>query len=362
MSLLFQPIEINSLTLPNRFIRSATAERMAAADGSLLPEAALLYEKLSRGGVGLIITGHASISPEGRAHRWMTGIHDDSLLPGLKMATEAAHRGGGKIAVQINHSGGMKEVDLDQGPPLAPSACLYEQTGQQARELSVEEIERIIEQFGQAARRAISADFDAIQIHAAHGYLANQFLSPLANQRNDDWGGRLKNRMRFLLSVYQRVREEVGPDYPLLCKLAISDFKEGGLTEEEGLEVAGRLAEAGIDALEISGGLAGSRYVKGRADLEWMRKEAYFSPYAKRVKERVGVPVILVGMMRTLAGMERMIAEGYADLIALCRPFIREPDLVHRLQEGLQGRSTCISCNQCTGPLRSEPIACRASK
>jgi len=362
MSLLFSPITINSLTLPNRFVRSATAERMAAPDGSLLPEAARLYENLTEGGVGLIITGHASVSREGRAHPWMTGIHDDSHLPGLREATEAAHRAGGRIAVQINHSGGMKEVDLDLSPPLAPSACLYEQTGHQARELSGGEIERIIEEFGQAARRALAAGFDAIQIHAAHGYLVNQFLSPLTNQRRDHWGGSLRNRMRFLLSVYGRVRQEVGRGYPLLCKLAISDFKEGGLTAEDGLQVAERLAREGIDALEISGGLAGSRYVKGRADLEWMRKEGYFSPYTRQVKERVKVPVILVGMMRSLDFMERALAEGYADLIALCRPFIREPDVIKRLQEGLQGKSTCTSCNECTGPSRSEPIACRSPR
>ncbi|MDH7501013.1 MAG: NADH:flavin oxidoreductase, partial [candidate division NC10 bacterium] len=361
MPLLFQPISINSLTLPNRFVRSATAERMAAADGSLLPEAAQLYERLARGGVGLIITGHASVSREGRAHPWMTGIHEDSHLPGLRRATKAVHRAKGKIAVQINHSGGLKEVDLDQSPPLAPSARLYEPTGREARELSEEEIERIIEDFGQAARRALAANFDAIQIHAAHGYLTNQFLSPLTNQRRDSWGGSLKNRMRFLLSAYRRVRKEVGPHYPLLCKLAISDFKEGGLSVKEGLQVAECLTQEGMDALEISGGLAGSRYVKGRADLEWMRKEGYFSPYTRQVKERVKVPVILVGMMRSLDFMERALAEGTADLVALCRPFIREPDLVRRLQEGLQPKSTCTSCNQCTGPSRSEPIACRVS-
>jgi 2,4-dienoyl-CoA reductase-like NADH-dependent reductase (Old Yellow Enzyme family) len=359
MSILFHPVSIGSLTLANRFVRSATAERMARANGSLLPEAAQLYKELARGGVGLIITGHAYVSPEGKAHAWMTGIDRESLMAGLKEATGAAHEAAGKIAIQINHSGGLKEVDLNQSPPLAPSSLVYEQTGHLARELSEEEIERIIEQFGQAARRALLADFDAIQIHAAHGYLANQFLSPLTNQRTDDWGGTLENRMRFLLSVYERVRKEVGAHYPLLCKLAISDFKEGGLLVEEGMEVAEALAAEGIDALEISGGLAGSRYVKGRSELEWMRKEAYFSPYSKGVKERVKVPVILVGMMRHLEVMERMVEEGYADLIALCRPFIREPDLVNRLRDGPQFGSTCTSCNLCPGPARNEPIACR---
>ena len=362
MSILFHPIAIDSLTLANRFVRSATAERMARANGSLLPGAAQLYKELARGGVGLIITGHAYISPEGQAHAWMTGIDRDSLLPGLQEATDATHEAGGKIAIQINHSGGLKEVHLDQSPPLAPSALLYEQTGHQARELSEEEIEQIIEQFGQAARRALLANFDAIQIHAAHGYLTNQFLSPLTNRRTDRWGGTSENRMRFLLSVYQRVREEVGAEYPLLCKLAISDFKEGGMTVEEGMEVAEALAAEGIDALEISGGLAGSRYVKGRSDLEWMKKEGYFSPYTQGVKERVKVPVILVGMMRHLEVMERMVEEGYADLIALCRPFIREPDLVNRLRYGLQPGSTCTSCNLCPGPARNEAIACRVSR
>ena len=362
MSILFHPTTIDSLTLANRFVRSATAERLARANGSLLPEAAQLYKELARGGVGLIITGHAYISPEGKAHAWMAGIDHDSLLPGLQEATDAAHGAGGKIAVQINHAGGLKEVNLDQGPPLAPSSMLYAQTGHQARELTNGEIEQIIEQFGQAARRALQANFDAIQIHAAHGYLTNQFLSPLTNRRADRWGGTLENRMRFLLSVYQRMRQEVGTKYPLLCKLAISDFKEGGMTVEEGMEVAETLAEEGINALEISGGLAGSRYMKGRSDLEWMKQEAYFSPYTHGVKERVKVPVILVGMMRHLEVMERMIEEGYADLIALCRPFIREPDLVNLLRDGLQPGSTCTSCNLCPGPARNEAIACRVPR
>jgi len=362
MSILFHPKTISSMTLANRFVRSATAERMARANGSLLPEAAKLYGELARGGVGLIVTGHAYVSPEGKAQLWMTGIDRDSLLPGLKEATDAAHRGGGKIAIQINHAGGLKEVDLAEGPPLAPSAMFYPQTGHQAAELSNEEIEQIVEQFGQAARRARMADFDAIQIHAAHGYLVNQFLSPLTNHRTDRWGGTLENRMRFLLSVYRRMRGEVGASYPLLCKLAISDFKEGGLLVEEGMEVAEALAAEGIDALEISGGLAGSRYMKGRSDLEWMKKEGYFSPYTKGVKERVEVPVILVGMMRHLEVMERMVEEGYADLIALCRPFIREPDLVNRLRDGLQPGSTCTSCNLCPGPARNEAIACRVPR
>ena len=362
MSQLFAPLTINSLNLANRFVRSATAERMAGADGGLLSEAARLYGALAQGGVGLIVTGHAYVAAEGIAHRWMTGIHEDSRVPGLKAATAAVHRAGGKIAIQINHSGGMKEVDLDQGPPLAPSALPYEQTGHRAQELSEGQIEEIIEQFGQAARRAKLANFDAIQIHGAHGYLANQFLSPLTNQRTDRWGGGLGNRMRFLICLHRRVREEVGRDYPLLCKLAISDFKEGGLTVEEGLEVATRLAEEGLDALEISGGLAGSRHVKGRTDLEWMKEEGFFRPYTRRVKEEVRIPVILVGMLRHLEFMERMLAEGYADLVALCRPFIREPDLVNRLREGIAPASTCRSCNQCTGPSRSEPIACRVPR
>lgn len=359
MSELFTPIAIHSLTLSNRFVRSATAERLAGSDGRLLPEAAHLYAKLAEGGVGLIVTGHAYVTREGQAHSWMTGIHNDACIPPFKEATDATHRAGGRIAIQINHSGGQKEVDLDQLPPLAPSAQLYEQTGNSARELTEEEIGGIIEGFGRAARRAVTAGFDAIQIHGAHGYLANQFLSPLTNRRSDRWGGSLENRARFLLSVYRQVRAEVGADYPLLCKLAISDFKEGGMPVEEGIEVARRLAEEGIDALEVSGGLAGSRYMKGRDDLEWMKREGYFSPYTKQVKERMGIPVILVGMMRSLAFMERMITEGYADLIALCRPFIRDPDLVNRLKEGRSTQVTCASCNQCTGPSRMEPIACR---
>jgi len=360
MEILFEPITINGMVLKNRLVRTATAERMSPADGRFTQEMISLYKRLARGGVGLIITGHAYIHPLGRAERRMTGIHNDGLIPALKRLVGEVHKLKTKIVMQINHCGGRRDKDVGEETPIGPSTIEYKPLEIISRAMEPEEIEQVIDLFAQAARRVKNAGFDGVEIHSVHGYLINQFLSPVTNKREDSWGGSLDNRMRFLLEVYKRIRETVGKDYPVLARIPAGDFVEGGLTVEEALEVARKLSELGIDAIDLSGGLAGSRYRKGRKDLLWMKKEAYFRPYARMVKKVTRVPVILVGGLRNPETMKKALEEETADLIGLARPLIREPDFPNRIRRGDLRRAECVSCSNCSGRSGREPTKCRA--
>jgi len=359
LDILFEPIRINGIVLKNRFVRTATAERMSPPDGTFTQEMVNLYIRLAQGGVGLIITGHAYVHPLGKAESRMTGIHNDSLIPALKKLVDEVHKLDTKIVMQINHSGGRRDKDVGEETPIGPSTVEYEPLEIISREMAVEEIEEVIDLFGQAALRVKKAGFDGVEIHSVHGYLINQFLSPLTNKRKDSWGGSLDNRMRFLLEVYRVIREAVGKGYPVLAKIPAGDFVEGGLSVTEARQVAKKLSELGIDAIELSGGLAGSRYRKGRRDLAWMRKEAYFRPYSKMVKKVTRCPVILVGGLRKPETMKRIIEEGAADLIGLARPLIREPDFPNRIRRGDVRKAECVSCSNCSGLSGREPTRCR---
>ena len=351
MSILFTPQRIGRLEIRNRFVRSATAEKKAHADGSPSPAQAELYRALAEGGVGLIITGHAYVAPEGKCHPEMLGIYDDFLIPKLAELARAAHEGGAKIAVQINHGGRQVDPKLVEAGqvPLAPSPIANPATGYIPRELTTGEIEEIIQAYGQAARRAKEAGFDAVQIHGAHGYLVNQFLSPAANWREDGWGGDPERRLAFLREVYSHIRRMVGPDYPILIKLVGEDFCPGGLRLTRTLEVVRALSEWGIDAIEVSGGIAGPLGSSTRADIRTTGDEAYFLPWVKEVRKATQVPLMIVGGLRSRGVMDEILDEGVADFISMSRPFIREPDLVRRLQVEGKEAADCISCGLCSG-------------
>jgi 2,4-dienoyl-CoA reductase-like NADH-dependent reductase (Old Yellow Enzyme family) len=203
----------------------------------------------------------------------------------------------------------------------------------------------------------VEAGFDGVQIHCAHGYLGSQFISPYTNTRDDQWGGSLENRMRFPLEVYSRMRKTVGDTYPLLIKLNSEDFISGGLTIEQSVQIAQALSDKGIDAIEISGGMAEtvSEFIKPNILEE--RDEAYFLTNARRFKEVIDVPLILVGGLRSFGLMEKLVERGEAEMVALSRPFIREPDLVNRWKQGDREKADCISCCGCI-KFRDEPVRC----
>jgi 2,4-dienoyl-CoA reductase-like NADH-dependent reductase (Old Yellow Enzyme family) len=356
--MLFEPGKIGTLELPNRLIRSATAENMADPGGRPRPPMKDLYRELARGGVGLIISGHMYVAPSGKAHPEMTGIYDDALIPHLAELTATVHDAGGRVAAQINH-GGMQCSRRTVSQTVAPSAIDAPFLSRPAREMTTGEIDAAVQAYADAAWRAREAGFDAVQIHGAHGYLISQFLSPFTNRRSDAWGGDLEGRMRFLEAVCEAVRERVGPDYPVFIKLGMMDAVEGGLTAEEGVEVAAALAGMGLDAVEISGGIGGGGSLNTRPGIRSRADEAYFRPLARRARARTSLPIALVGGLRSREVMEDVLGAGDADFISISRPLICEPHLPDRLREGVQDRSSCISANRCWPEGPGEGIDCR---
>lgn len=359
MSLLFTPHSIGSLSIPNRLIRSATAERMSDNDGIPLPALEDCYRELAAGGAGLIISGHLFIHPSGKAHPEMTGAHIDATIPGLNALAVAVHREGGLLAGQINH-GGMNASAWND--PMAPSSIQLETMTRPAREISLSEIEQMIEAFGLAANRVKLAGFDAIQIHAAHGYLISQFLSPVTNCRTDHWGGDFDRRLNFLREVCRFVRGYVGEDFPLLIKLGMEDGLEGGLTASEGALITTELEALGIDAIEISSGIGSPRINASRKGVRNEMEEAYFHPLARLAANSTQLPIALVGGIRSRQVMDSLLDTGDVNFISLCRPLIREPDLPNRLKAGTTDRSACISANNCWPRNTQEGIACKCPK
>jgi 2,4-dienoyl-CoA reductase-like NADH-dependent reductase (Old Yellow Enzyme family) len=325
-----------------------------------LPSLVDLYRTLARGGVGLIVTGHAYVSPEGKAHPEMLSAHCDQMLPGLKTLADAAHVAGGRIALQINHGG--RNCDEGCTPmTIAPSA-VPTPAGSTPREMTSDDIMATVHAFAQAARRAKVAGFDAVQLHAAHGYLIGQFLSPHSNRRTDAWGGDFERRLRFLAAVCEAVRGEVGRDYPVFIKLGMMDNLEqapDGLTPDDGAQIVARLADLGLDAVEVSGGYSGGTDFNGRLAVGFKVPEAYFRPLACRAKAATSLPVILVGGLRSRAVMDEVLAAGDADMLSLCRPLIREPDLPNRLQSGEATVAACISGGRCWAEGLGQGIACK---
>jgi 2,4-dienoyl-CoA reductase-like NADH-dependent reductase (Old Yellow Enzyme family) len=315
---------------------------------------------LAEGGVGLIITGHSYVSREGQASPWQLGIHEDAMLPELAHMTAAVHRSGGKICCQIAHAGAQAAAHLSGMEAIGPSVLLVDGKAM-CREMSKEDIDRVVRAFGDAAARAKRSGFDAVELHAAHGYLLSQFLSPLVNRRTDEYGGTLANRGRMTLEVLRSVRHAVGPDYPVLIKVNAEDFAEGGFSVEDMLELSAMLEKEGIDAIELSGGTGGeaSKYQPVRFGTIAKENEAYYRDAARRFKKSVRVPLILVGGIRSADVAERIVDEGTADYIAMCRPLICEPDLVNRWKNGDPTKSACVSDNRCFKPARAgEGLRC----
>lgn len=352
--MLFTSGTIGSLALSNRLIRSATAEKMADPSGSPRPPLLKLYRDLAQGGVGLIITGHLYISSGGKCHPEMTGIHEDRLVPDLQALTEVVHQEGGKIVAQLNHGGGKCSPEAVERP-LAPSTDPEQFYKQPVRISTEEDLHSVISSFGDAARRAKEAGFDGIQIHAAHGYLLSQFISPLTNRREDKWG----NRFRLVGEVCRAVRREVGPAYPVLIKFGMADGIPEGLSAEEGAKIAARFQEWGLDGIEISTGFSGSRLKSIQKGIRREEEEAYLLPLIQKARQATPLPLIAVGGFRSRKVMEQVLLGGWADFISLSRPLIREPDLPVLLQEGKVSASSCLSANNCWPENPGEGIACK---
>ena len=359
MTSLFEPSEINGMKLRNRFVRSATWEGLAAEDGSCTPQLVDLMETLAAGGVGLIISSHAYVQKVGQAGTGQLGIHKDDMIPGLKQMTAAVHNQRGTIVCQLAHAGFFGNEKLSGQTPIAPSAIDGIVEGMR-KEMTPDDIQKVITAFATAARRAKVAGFDGVQIHGAHGYLLSEFISPLFNHRTDEYGGSIENRARLPLAVLQAIREAVGADYPVLIKLNCKEFVDEGLQPAEFVEVGKMLADAGIDAIEVSGGLPTSPKVKAsQLGINREEKEAYFQEEARALRRETDVALILVGGNRSFHVAEGLVAEGVADYISMSRPLIREPHLINRWKAGDLTKSACVSDNLCFQPaIKGEGIYC----
>ena len=355
MTQLFEETSIKSMTMRNRIIRSATWEGMCDPDGRPTQKLINCYEDLSRGKVGLIISGYTFIRPDGKGLPGKMGIHTDNFENDFKKLTHAVHAAGGTIAIQLVHAGGQTTAKNAGRQPLAPSSVEVDQFPEIPAELTREDIQDIVADFGAGSRRAKAWGFDAVQFHGAHGFLINQFLSPLTNRRTDEYGGSIENRCRFMLEVYQKVRETVGDNYPVMIKLNASDNLDGGLEIDDAVYAAKALARTGIDAIEVSAGTpASGSKTAAREKINSPEKEAYNLELALGIKEQVNCPVMVVGGFRSYSVIEKTLRGNDVSYIAMSRPFIREPGLVNRWLQGDRKPARCISCNGCFKPGREE--------
>ena len=373
----FQAGSIGQLAIKNRLVRSATFEYMGTETGEVNDALVRLYRNLAEGGVGLIITGFASVHPESYVHPQQMRAHDDGYIEGLQRIPDAVHEldNGCRIFLQLNHTGRQQISPELADWSVAPSAVYDELFLRTPRELNRREIEDIIDCFAESIRRARDARFDGVQLHAAHGWLLSTFLSPRTNKRTDAYGGSTENRVRILDEIFKRARSMVGESFPILVKLSSEDYLPGGMNLDEGKRVAERLSKIGFSALEISGGMWESMtrdekelgwkpvpIPEARVDIKTKDQEAYFWGNAREIRKVVEAPLILVGGLRSLEIVEKVLGEGSVDFCSMSRPFIREPDFPNKWLAGEgKGGTQCISCNRCT-PRPERSLECRAGE
>ena len=330
MAYMLKPLETGKLKLKNRLVMPPMATSKAEKDGRVSKDILDYYEEKSEGGyISLIIIEHSFILPEGQATEQQLAVSDDNMIEGLRKLADVIHKNGSKAVMQLNHAGSGAFEKIIGTTPLAPSAIANPRKGDMPRELSVGEINKIIEAFGNAAWRAKEAGFDGVEIHSAHGYLLNQFLSPLTNKRTDEYGGNINNRIRIHLQVIEAVRKVVGDEYPVLLRLGASDYKEGGTTIEDSQTAASEFEKAGIDIIDISGGFSGY-------SLEGVTEQGYFAPLSEAVKKVVSIPVILTGGITEVQAAEQLLAEGKADLIGVGRAILKDSKWPQRAIESLR--------------------------
>lgn len=357
MKTLFDKTSISSMKMKNRFFRGALWEELADEKGHMTEELSKIYEELAQGGVSTIITGYAFVTKDEQPNPGMMGIYDDSFIPEYKEFTDKIHKLGANIVMQIVYGGFMTDFNVGERVIWGPSTTQNEVTGTWSQEMTKEEIKYLVDCFAKAAKRVKESGFDGVEIHAAHGYLLSQFLSPYFNKRQDEYGGSIENRGRIIFEVYEAIREAVGKDFPVLIKLNSTDgLEEGGLTNEDSLYVAKKLSELGIDAIEVSGGNQCIKFVDDN-NLGATRtkvnsspdKQSYFKDFAVRLANEVDTPIILIGGNRNMDTMEDLLNNGNVQYFTFSRPLTAEPDLINKLEEDRQHKFKCVSCNACAG-------------
>jgi len=339
---LAQPLTLpNGSTLPNRLGKAAMSEQLGTRENAPTEGLAQLYQAWGRGGAGLLITGNVMIDRRALGEPGNVVLEDARHLDLIRSWATAAQAEGAQALVQINHPGRQAPRAATKDP-VAPSAVALKGFGGMfapPRALEPDEIQGLIQRFANTAKLAVDAGFAGVQVHGAHGYLISQFLSPLTNLREDDWGGSPEKRRRFLLEVLRAIRAAVGPGPTVSLKLNSADFQRGGFSEQESMQVVSALNDEAVDLLEISGGTYEHTPWEGTGKQpeqreSTRRREAYFLDYAEQVKELAQMPLMLTGGFRTAAGMEEAIESGAVSVVGLARPLAVEPDLPLRLLSG----------------------------
>jgi NADPH2 dehydrogenase len=309
---LLDSLEVKGLTLKNRIVMPPMHTGLATAEGAVTDNLIEHYVRRSKA-LGLLIVEHSYVSLDGRLSKRQLGIYNDSLVSGLEKLSSRVHATGTPVVIQINHAGRAASMEITGMKPVAPSL------NENARELRIEKIEALVEAFAKAAERAMRAGFDGVEVHGAHGFLLNQFFSPLANRRRDKYGGSLENRMRFPLEVVERAKEKVGGRL-LLYRLGSDDLDPAGIKIEDSKKFAVKLEQAGVDIIDVSGGLCGSR------PAEFEDRQGYFIPQAEQIKKLVNIPVIGVGGITEPEYADTVIQEEKVDLVAVGRALLKDPD------------------------------------
>ena len=318
MSFLIKPLENCKLTLNNRLVMPPMATSKSELDGKVSKDILDYYDEKSRGGyISLIIIEHSFITQKGKASERMLSIADDSIVEELKELANIIHKNGPKTVMQINHAGSAASKSVTGYDPVGPSDIANPRTGNVPKELTKSEIKIIVEEFKNAARRTKEAGFDGVEIHSAHGYLLNQFFSPLTNKRADEYGGEVLGRIKIHLEIIKAVRDVVGVNFPILLRLGASDYMEGGSTIEDSKIAAIEFEKAGVDILDISGGFCG--YM-----MPGNTSQGYFSTLTEAIKEVVSIPVLLTGGITEVSAAEKLLSTGKADLIGVARAIYKD--------------------------------------
>ncbi len=350
---IFEPIRIGSMTLENRLVVPAMASNYSNVEGTATEQLIAYHEAKAKGKWGLIITEDYRISPEAGASAALPGLWDDSQIEGHRELTERVHAAGGKIVAQIYHAGWESKRSFTGEKPCGVAAVKNLAMAEMPEPLSIEKIQRIIQRFADCAVRAQKAGFDGVEIHGAHGYLLEQFFSPQMNFRIDEYGGDFAGRAKLALDVVKAVRQAVGPDYPIIYRMTVAEYVEGGLGIEETKALAIMLENAGVDAIHCSQG-AGSMGNGVMTIAPSAVRPATYVGHAAAIKSVVDVPVIAVGRINTPEIAEAVVRSGQADMVAMGRASIADPELPLKAQKGdLQAINHCIGCVQgCIGEKR----------
>lgn len=349
---LIENTKVRNIKLSNRIIRSALWMNMADKDGHITPQLYRVYEGLSKGGVGMIITGYSMVDPNDRANPGMMGIYDDSFIAEHKKLVDIVHSNGTPISIQLAYGGSQtNHPDFQDSVLFGPSAVKNRTTGITPKEMSKEDILYLVAMFTNAAIRAQKAGYDAIELHGAHGYLLSQFLTPFCNRRIDEYGGSIGNRTRIFVDVIKSIRQAVGENFTIMVKMNHDDYMDEGegLTISDAIEIAKILEAAGADLLEISGAneTSGKGISPARTKINKPELQSYFLEPTTQIAEAVNIPVILMGGNRNFNHLQDILDETKIKYFSMARPLLCEPNLVNKWKDNSNHKPLCVSCNGC---------------